>query len=223
MLAPVAQLKNGLSGSQGENGACRSEGLERLVAGQHVPDRLGQLASELDLRDLGAALATEAALGALVALLVERVRRTPRSRPPSAPSADICGPCLESGPRRSISPDWLTRGHRPVYPVSLIGEEKRSMSPISAAIVNAGDPADPRGGHQQRDVAMIGARAAQPPLDLTDPPLEIVDQLNARLRRARATARENPARRAACGRRRRTGRPSGPDGRTRSARSEPGS
>jgi len=70
----VAQLKNGLSGSQGENGACRSEGLERLVAGQHVPDRLGQLASELDLRDLRATLAAQAALGALVALLVERVR-----------------------------------------------------------------------------------------------------------------------------------------------------
>src|SRR5450755_4788107 len=66
--------KNGLSGSQGENGACRSEGLERLVAGQHVPDRLGQLSGELDLRDFRAALATQAALGALVALLVERVR-----------------------------------------------------------------------------------------------------------------------------------------------------
>ena len=73
-LAPVAHVKNGLSGSQARNGACRSEGLERLVAGQHVPDRLGQLAGELDLGDLRAALAAEAALGALVALLVERVR-----------------------------------------------------------------------------------------------------------------------------------------------------
>ena len=64
MLTPVAQLKNGLSGSQGDYGACRSEGLKRLVAGQHVPDRLGQLSGELDLRDLRAALTTEAALGA---------------------------------------------------------------------------------------------------------------------------------------------------------------
>ena len=56
-LAPVAHFQNGLSGSQTINGACRSEGLERLVAGQHVPDRLGQLASELDLGDLRAALA----------------------------------------------------------------------------------------------------------------------------------------------------------------------
>ena len=60
-------------GSQGENGACRSEGLERLVAGQHVPDRLGQLASELDLSDLGTALASQATLGALVALFEEWV------------------------------------------------------------------------------------------------------------------------------------------------------
>ena len=53
-LAAVAHVKNGLSGSQARNGACRSEGHKRLVAGQHVPDRLGQLSGELDLRDLGA-------------------------------------------------------------------------------------------------------------------------------------------------------------------------
>jgi hypothetical protein len=64
---------------------------------------------------------------------------------------------LEIGPRRSTSPDWLTLGHRPVYPVSLTGEEKRLISPISAAIVKPCDPADPRGAHQQRDVAVIGA------------------------------------------------------------------
>jgi len=52
-----------------------------------------------------------------------------------SPQRKYLGPCLEIGPRRSISPDWLTRGHRPVYPVSLTGEEKRSMSPISQAIV----------------------------------------------------------------------------------------
>ena len=48
----------------------RSEG---LVAGEHVPDRLGEPAGEVDLGDLGAALAAETALGALVALAVERV------------------------------------------------------------------------------------------------------------------------------------------------------
>ena len=53
------------------------------------------------------------------------------------------------------------------------------MSPISAAMVNPVIQPIP-GGHQQRDVAMIGAGAAQPALDLTNPPLEIVDQLKAR-------------------------------------------
>jgi len=43
------------------------------VAGEHVPDRLGELAGELDLGDLGAALAAEAFLGALIVLGVERV------------------------------------------------------------------------------------------------------------------------------------------------------
>jgi hypothetical protein len=40
-----------------------------LVAGEHVPDRLGELSREVDLGDLGAALAVEAALGVLVALV----------------------------------------------------------------------------------------------------------------------------------------------------------
>jgi len=56
-----------------------------------------------------------------------------------------------------MSPDWFTRGHRPVYPVSLTGDEHRVMSPISAAIVNAVTQPIPGDGHQQRDVAMIGA------------------------------------------------------------------
>jgi hypothetical protein len=72
-LAPVAHVNNGLSCSQANNGACRSEGLEWLVAAQHVPDGLGELAGEFDLGDLGAALTPQPALGALVALLEEWV------------------------------------------------------------------------------------------------------------------------------------------------------
>jgi hypothetical protein len=87
---------------------------------------------------------------------------------------------LDNGPRRSISPDWFTRGHRPVP-----GQFGRRGEAVDVADLGGGrepgDPADPRGAHQQRDVAMIGPGAAQPALDLTDPPLEIVDQLEARL------------------------------------------
>src|SRR3954453_4163119 len=65
--APVAHFKRDRLCGQRKRGACRSEG---LVAGEHVPDRLGELARELDLRGVGAALWAEWALGARVALVV---------------------------------------------------------------------------------------------------------------------------------------------------------
>ena len=69
-LTPATQFQYGLSGSQTNSGACRSEG---LVASQHVPDRGGELAREVDLRDLGAALAAVTALEPLIAPSVELV------------------------------------------------------------------------------------------------------------------------------------------------------
>jgi hypothetical protein len=59
------------------------------------------------------ALLSEAALGALEALRVggvaQRVHRRLQQRP-----AQVGGPCLESGPRQSFSPEWFTRGQSPV-------------------------------------------------------------------------------------------------------------
>jgi hypothetical protein len=43
-------------------------GSEGLVVGEHVPDRFGELAGDVDLGDLGAALAAQPALVALIAL-----------------------------------------------------------------------------------------------------------------------------------------------------------
>ena len=63
-------IHEGPLGGQNLGGACRSEG---LVAGEHLPDRFGESAGEVDLGDLGAALFAESCLGALVALGVERV------------------------------------------------------------------------------------------------------------------------------------------------------
>ena len=60
---------------------------------------LGELAAEVDLRDLGARLFAETTLGALVALAVERMRGGGDRGPPSAPTAGTLGPCLDSGPR----------------------------------------------------------------------------------------------------------------------------
>ena len=50
------------------------------------------------------------------------------------------------------------------------------MSPISHATVNEVIHPNPGARHQDRDVAMIGARATQLLRDLSDPRLEIVDQ-----------------------------------------------
>jgi len=64
-LAPVAHFFWGPSSGHGGGGACRGEG---TVVGEHVPDRLGEPAGEVDLGDSGAALLAEPTLGALVAL-----------------------------------------------------------------------------------------------------------------------------------------------------------
>jgi hypothetical protein len=49
-------------------------GSERLTLGEHVPDGSGQFAGDVDASDLGPALATEALLVPLVAVLVDRFR-----------------------------------------------------------------------------------------------------------------------------------------------------
>src|SRR3954447_14200375 len=72
----------GPSGGQTKSGACRSEG---LIAGEHVPDGFREPAGDVDLGDLGAALAAESALGVLVALgvggVAQRVHRGFEHRP----------------------------------------------------------------------------------------------------------------------------------------------
>ena len=55
---------------QRQRGTCRSE---RLVGGQHVPDRLGQPAGQIHLGDLRAALTTQPGLGPAVSGGVDRV------------------------------------------------------------------------------------------------------------------------------------------------------
>src|SRR5262245_284256 len=54
--APVAQFIEGPSCGQEGPGACRSK---RLVAGEHPPDRLAQLAGDDDRSDLAATLPAE--------------------------------------------------------------------------------------------------------------------------------------------------------------------
>ena len=68
--APAAQFHRGSSSDQTDRGACR---MEWFVLREDVPDGLGQLASEVDPGDLGAALAPEALLGPLISLQVANI------------------------------------------------------------------------------------------------------------------------------------------------------
>jgi hypothetical protein len=61
----------------------------------------------------------------------------------------------------------------------LVGEAKRSMSPISEATVNALTQPEPGRGDQQRDVAVIGPLALELDRQPRDLQLEVIDQLEA--------------------------------------------
>jgi hypothetical protein len=82
MLRSGAQVQRGRSGRQTNSGA---SGSELLVAREHVPDRVGEPAGDVDLGDLGPALFAEPALVALVALrlggVLERVHCGLEQRP----------------------------------------------------------------------------------------------------------------------------------------------
>jgi hypothetical protein len=80
------------------------------------------------------------------------------------------------------------------------------MSPISAAIVNAGTHPIPGTGQPQRHVRMVGAAGAPVRVDRVDPAVQVPDQRKAGVDGYRATAAGSPGAPAARGRRHRTGR-----------------
>ena len=75
-----------------------------MVAGEHVPDRVGEAAGEVDLGDLGAPLSAEPGFCSLVAVAVERVFTGVRGRFDQRP-AQVAGAVLASARRRSELPD----------------------------------------------------------------------------------------------------------------------
>src|SRR6266567_3428603 len=75
----------GPSSGQGVGGAFGSEG---LVAAEHVPDRFGESAGEVDLGDLGAALFADADFRVLVAVAVDGVSAGVGGGFDERPSAD---------------------------------------------------------------------------------------------------------------------------------------
>ncbi len=120
----------GPSGGQGVGGAFGSEG---LLAGEHVPDRLGQPAGEVDLGDLGAALFADAGFHLLVAVLVGRVGAGVGGGLDERP-AQIAGALFGERPTQVTLPG-LVDARAEAAVASLRELRKRVMSPISAAIV----------------------------------------------------------------------------------------
>jgi hypothetical protein len=76
-----------------------------LVAGEHVPDRFGEAAGEVDLGDLGAALFADVRFGLLVAVAVGGVCAGVGGGLDERP-AEVAGAFAGERPRRSRSPDW---------------------------------------------------------------------------------------------------------------------
>ena len=120
---------------QTTSGASRGgSGVERLVAGEHLPDRFGEPAGDVDLGDLGAALLAQAALGLLVALgesvVAQRVHGGLQQRP-----AQVLGAVLGQMAAAVALAGLVDL--RTQAATSFLGAAKRSMSPISEAMVKA--------------------------------------------------------------------------------------
>jgi hypothetical protein len=147
-----------------------------LVAGEHVPDRFGQLAGQVDLGDLGSALAAEAFLGALIALAVDGVLAGVERRfeqPPAQVARAVFGDRAaavggarldDAGAQAGVAAE-LGRGGEAFDVADLRRDRKRV------------DPPEPGRGDQQRDVAVIGTLALELDRQGGDLELEVVDEL----------------------------------------------
>ena len=105
----VAQLGRGSSCDQGVVGACRSEG---FAAGEHVVDRGGELAGDLDPGDLGATLFAAATLGAFVVMPITGCCAACTALR-SVPSAGTAGRSWPAGRPVGLA-GLVDLGHRPV-------------------------------------------------------------------------------------------------------------
>src|SRR6266542_4130345 len=170
--APVAQFSSGPSCGQGRGGACRSK---RLIGGQHVPDRLGEAAGDVDGGDLGAALLAVAGVDALADGAVERV-------------AEGGVRCFDQRPAQVVGSVFAQRA-APVASARLLdawaeagvaGELAGRREAVDVADLGGDregeDPADPGAGQQQRDVSVVGAERSQLALAAVDLLGEGVDQ-----------------------------------------------
>src|SRR5436190_5718964 len=153
-------------------GACRSK---RLSVAEHVPDRFGEAAGDLDGGDLGAAVAAVAgahalADGGVVGVAGGAVRGFDQC------PAQVVGAVLaqraaavafaglvDAGAEAGVA-GQLARAGEAADVADLGGDRERQR------------PADAGAGEQERDVAVVGAEGAQFPLAAGDAFIEGVDQ-----------------------------------------------
>src|SRR4051794_919149 len=114
---PVVQLSRGLSGSQTRCGTYRSEGFS---LGEHVPDRFGEFAGDLDAGDFGASLSAEADLGALVVIDVGGMAGGVHSGFDQRP-AQVFGAVLGQFPAPVLTAGLVHPGTEPAVAAQLLG------------------------------------------------------------------------------------------------------
>ena len=141
-LASVAQLRTGPSRDQRQREACRGK---RLGAGKHVPDRLGELARDLDAGDLGAALAAEAFLGGLV---VQRV---------GGMAGGVHGG-LDQGPAEGLG---AVLGKRPAAVASARLVDQRAEAGVADELPGRGEALEQLSSAQAEEVADRAAEAVR--------------------------------------------------------------
>src|SRR6266545_1598844 len=155
--APVAQFSSGPSCGQGRRGACRSKG---LVAGQHVPDRLGEPAADLDRCQLRAALVAVAGAEALADWPVAGVTGGAVRGLDECP-AQVIGPVLAQGSTAVTLARLLdSRTEAGVADELARAREARDVADLGGD--REGEhPADPGTAQEQRHVAMRGPERTQ--------------------------------------------------------------
>ena len=153
-----------------------------MLAGEHVPDRLGESAGEVDLGDLGAALFADPCLRSLVPGAIDRC------------CAGVRG-CFDERPAQVARALLAERGAQVAFAglvdagaeAAVAGELARGGEAVDVADLGrdrVGEhPADPGHGAEQRHTTMVGAEPTQLALTVGDLTLEFVDQRQAALDR----------------------------------------
>src|SRR6266496_5094932 len=158
-------------------GAFRSEG---LVAGEHVPNRFGESAGEIDLRDLGAALFADARFRVLVVVAIHRSGAGVGGRLDERPAQIARSLLGERAAQVAFAGLVDARAEAGVAGELARGGEAVDVAELGGDRVGE-HPADPGHGAEQRHVAVVGAEAAQLALAVVDLAVELVDQTQAGL------------------------------------------